>query len=89
MNINKIVLALIIIVNSLVFVALGYLNQRPVYQKYAATTPNKTVVKTDRFVTLYTQEHDDSVCHVIQDTVTGKKYFYFQYYQSAGMVEIQ
>lgn len=62
----------------------------------AMNTPNQNVSaevrkieKGDRFTIVYKQENNDTIAQVIQDTETGKKYFYFQYYQSAGLVEIK
>lgn len=47
------------------------------------------VKKGDRFVVLYKQDNDDTTFEVIQDVETGKKYLFYNYYQTGGLVEIR
>lgn len=58
-------------------------------EKKEVTNTSSKLEKGDRFAVVYKQEHDDTIAQIIQDKETGKKYFFFQYYQSAGLVEIK
>ena len=42
-----------------------------------------------RFKVIYNYENDDSYFQILEDSQTGKKFFYYQHYQSAAMVEMK